>query len=160
MKQKDYLEDYYYTCKYCGFTNCLREKIPEDGEPKTQTGTYGSQVTPAPVEYESSKYSATTISFTAASGDTPAKISDSAFKFGEKRFRGDMTIRVETTSGTNDGDYTIRTRGLTRGELLLSDDDSLTTENAATAGTVSISRLTYQPNVTTGCPLCGTLNSR
>jgi hypothetical protein len=64
------------------------------------------------------------------------------------------------TSGTNDGDYTIADRGVSRGTILLDDDDSLTTESAATAGEVTISKNIYEPNITSGCPHCGSLNSK
>jgi hypothetical protein len=104
-------------------------------------------------------YEATTIAFVAAAGTDPAYLTDSLYLFGEKHFKTGMTIRVETTSGTNDGDYTIGTRGVTRGKIELASTDSLTTETAATAGTVTISQVLYQPNVTSGCSLCGSLNS-
>jgi len=148
----------YYDCKFCGFSGCVDKRT--DTQPETKVGNYGFNATPSPTEQESEKYVSTVVSFTAASGTTPAKLSDASFGFGDRGFRGSMALRVSTDSGTNDGDYTIAARGLTRGELLLSDDDSLTTETAATAGEVTISRLTYKPNVTQGCPLCGSLNSR
>lgn len=98
--------------------------------------------------------------FVAETSDTPAKIIDSANKFADKQFRNEQPIKIETTSGTNDGTYTIAARGVSRGTLTLSDDDSLTTENAATAGEVTISDVTYEPKVTTGCPFCGSLNNK
>lgn len=95
----------------------------------------------------------------AAVEDAPAKIYDSANRFADKHFRSEQPIKIVTTSGTNDGTYTIAAGGVSRGTLTLDDDDSLTTENAATAGEVTISDVTYEPNVTTGCPHCGSLDS-
>ena len=128
--------------------------------PVTKTGNYGSNAVPTAESYADEMYEAVTISFTAASGDTPAYLSDSAKLFAEKHFHEGMTLRVETTSGTNDGDYTIADRGVSRDEILLSSTDSLTTEAAATAGTVTLSRVINQPNISTGCPFCGSLASR
>jgi len=101
--------------------------------------------------------SAYTISFTAAAGSTPAYLSDSQNKFGDAHMKGGMKINITTTSGTNDGNYTIADRGVDIGTIRLSSSDSLTTEDAATAGLVTIYRRTYQPNVQTGC---GSLNSK
>ena len=72
--------------------------------------------------------------------------------------RPGYTIRIATTSGTNDGDYGILELGLAAGEILT--DGSLTTESAATAGEVTISRLVYKPVVGRGCGFCGSLNSK
>ncbi|GAJ23516.1 unnamed protein product, partial [marine sediment metagenome] len=51
-------------------------------------------------------------------------------------FRSGQIITVDTTSGTNDGIYTIST--VTPGVITLIESDPLTTEDAATAGTVTI----------------------
>jgi hypothetical protein len=155
-------EGYYtYRCKICGF-ECRKKLIPGSNVPVTKLGDYGDNATPTPTEYADEMYEATTISFSAASGTTPAKISDSAALFGDKHFTGGMPIRVETTSGTNDGDYVIAARGILRTELQLSSDYDLTTENAATAGTVTISRIIAKPAEDMGgaCPFCGSLASR
>ena len=109
--------------------------------------------------YADTMYTATSISFT-ASGDAPAKLSDSSFRFADQHIKSNMRIQVVTTSGTNDGNYTIADRGVSRGELLLGSSYNLTTEDAATAGQVVIKRIIFTPNVTTGCPFCGSLNSR
>lgn len=101
-----------------------------------------------------------TISFAAASGTTPAKINDSANKFVAKKFQSEQPISIVTDSGTNDGTYTIAARGVSPGTLTLSSDDSLTTESAATAGSITISDVTYKPNVTRGCPFCGSMDSK
>jgi hypothetical protein len=148
---------YVYKCRVCGFEN--RKKAISGSEvPVVKKGDYGSNATPQPVTYVDEMYEATTISFVAAAGSVPAYLADSAYQFGEKHFTGDMTLRVATTSGENDGDYTIATRWGNRGEILLIDSDSLTTEDAATAGTVTLSRIIYQPfTSTSGCPFCGTL---
>lgn len=167
VEQAPKREEYTYRCKYCGFENFKKAMPGRVGAEAsasvrvTRTGNYGNNATPTPAELEEEMYSATSLSFTAASGSTPAYITDSESRFWEKRI-GHVTskIRIETTSGTNDGDYTIADNGVLKGQILLSDDDSLTTEDAATAGTVVISRLLYQPSITTGCPLCGSLNSR
>lgn len=166
-EQAEKRADYTYRCKQCGFENFkkpLPGRVGAEGSAAvrvTRLGNYGDSATPTPTELEEELYSATTVSFTAESGDTPAKISDSESRFWEKRI-GHVTakIRIETDSGTNDGDYTIAANGVSQGEIRLSSDDSLTTEDAATAGTVVISRLLYQPSVTSGCPLCGSLNSK
>ena len=144
-------------CRICGF-RVRKNKISGSDVPVVRKGTYGSNATPTPESFADEMYEATTVSFTAASGDTPAYLSDSAYLFSDKLFTSEMTIRIATTSGTNDGDYTIAARGVTRGEILLSDSDSLTTEDASTAGTVTISRVLYSPLRTSGCPSCGSLN--
>jgi hypothetical protein len=125
-------------------------------------GTYGANATPAPATDDVELYAdATTISFTAASGSTPAKINDSAELFESKIFfHGGMVIVVTTTSGVNDGVFTIADRGVAKGVLTLSSSDSLTTEAAAAAGTVTISQRLYQPGTMSGCPHCGSLNSK
>ena len=152
--------DYYtYKCKVCGM-ECVKVRNPESTVPVTKLGNYGDNATPTPTELAEVLYTATTISFTAASGSDPATINDSAVKFVDNRFLSEMNIRVSTTSGTNDGDYSIAARGVSRDEIRLVSTDSLTTENAATAGTVVISRLMYQPSVSTGCSFCGSLSSR
>jgi hypothetical protein len=153
-------EEYTYRCQYCKFEN-VREKMPQSSVAVTKRGDYGNRGTPTPEVFADTLYEdALTIAFVAAAGTVPAKITDSAYRFGEKCIRGGMSLRVATDSGVNDGDYTIAARGVSRGEILLSSTDSLTTEAAAAAGEVTLSRLIYQPNVQTGCPFCGSLNSR
>lgn len=101
------------------------------------------------------------ISFTAATSSTPAKINHASSGFADLGFVPGDTIIISTTSGTNDGTYTLATRGgITNGSLSLSSADSLTTESANAAGTVTLSIRTYKPNITTGCSFCGSLNSR
>lgn len=101
------------------------------------------------------------ISFTAATSSTPATINDASCRFADLGFVPGDTIIISTTSGTNDGTYTLAQRGgITNGSLSLSSADSLTTESANAAGTVTLSIRTYKPNITTGCPFCGSLNSR
>jgi hypothetical protein len=150
---------YTYRCRVCGFEN-VKTKIPSSSVPVTRTGSYGSNATPTPTAYADEMYEATTIAFVAAADPDPAYLTDSANLFGENHFSDGMTIRIGTTSGTNDGDVTIANRGVTRGKILLSSSDSLTTEDAATAGTVTLSRIIKQPSVSSGCPLCGSLNSK
>uniref|UniRef100_A0A6M3LIS3 Uncharacterized protein n=1 Tax=viral metagenome TaxID=1070528 RepID=A0A6M3LIS3_9ZZZZ len=147
---------YTYRCKVCGF-ECRKSLIPGSSVPVTKTGDYGSNGTPAPETFADEMYEATTISFTDAD---PDYLSDSLYRFGEKGFAPGMTIRIATTSTTNDGDYTIGDLGVTRGQITLSTADSLDTEDAATAGTVTISRVIYSPNISAGCPFCGSLASR
>jgi len=110
--------------------------------------------------FDTSMYTATSISFVAASGSVPAKLLDNDYRFGDQHIQSNMMISISTTSGTNDGNYTIADRGVGRGEILLSSNDSLTTEAAAAAGTVVISRILFQPNIINGCPFCGSLASR
>lgn len=151
--------EYAYKCAYCGM-ECFSNTTPS-GISKTKDGDYGSNATPTPAAYEVALCSAsTTISFTAAAGSTPAYLLDSLGLFTAFQFRAGMSIRIATTSGTNDGSKTIATRGVQRGQILLVDTDSLTTESAATAGEVTIYHVRTQPNITTGCPLCGSLNSK
>jgi len=153
------LDSLTYRCKHCGFL-CTKKTDPSLTRTKTNRGAYGGNATPDPTAWNDEQYEATSVSFVAAAGAVPAKINDSANLFADKHFTSEQPIKVETTSGTNDGDYTIAARGVSRGTLTLSSSDSLTTENAATAGTVTMSDRTYKPNVTTGCPLCGSLDSR
>ena len=150
---------YVYRCAICGW-ECRSEKIPGSSVPVTKTGDYGSKGTPTGTVFYDELYEATSIAFVAASGDDPAYLTDSLSRFGEKQFKSEMPIKIETSSGTNDGDYTIAARGVSRGTILLDSDDSLTTEDAATAGTVTISAKKYQPNTSAGCPSCGSLNSK
>jgi hypothetical protein len=93
-----------------------------------------------------STYSATTISFADADPDT---IDDSASGLGN--FIAGQQIIVTSTSGTNDGTYIIVTStsgtndgtytiaSVAAGTITLVTGDTLTTENAATAGTVTVS---------------------
>ena len=151
---------YTYRCKNCGF-ECRSKKIESSSVPATKRGSYGNNATPQPTTFDDEMYEAATISFTAASGSDPAYLSDSENRFGEKGFSDGMTLKVETTSATNDGTFTIGTRAVTGGKIELSDDDSLTTEDAATAGTVTLSRVIYKPQESgTGCPFCNSLNSK
>jgi hypothetical protein len=150
---------YVYKCKYCGFEN-RKKQIAGSSVPLTRKGNYGNEGTPTPETFADEMYSATTIGFVAAISTDPAYLTDSMCLFGEKNFKSGMTLRVVTTSGTNDGDYTIASRGVTRGEILLSDSDSLTTETASTAGTVTLSRVIYSPKISSGCHLCGSLDSQ
>lgn len=159
MKRVPKTTEFLYKCKYCGFSGCAKKPVREWGKSKTKHGNYGSNATPTPTAWNDEQYAATSISFAAVSGTTPAKINDSANKFADKKFKSEQPIAIVTTSGTNDGTYTIAARGVTRGTLTLKSGDTLTTESAATAGTVTISAVTYKPNVGTGCPLCGSLNS-
>jgi len=159
MKRVPKTTELLYDCQHCGY-KCAKKHIKEWGKSKTKQGSYGSNATPTPSAWYDEQYSATTISFVAAAGSTPAKINDSANLFADKHFRSEQPIKIETTSGTNDGTYTIAAQGVSRGTLTLSSSDSLTTEAAATAGTVTISDVTYKPNIGTGCPFCGSLASR
>lgn len=159
MKSVPNRADVTYRCKNCGF-ECRSKKIESSSIPVTKRGNYGSNGTPQPTTFDDEMYEAATIGFVAASGSDPAYLTDSLSLFGEKGFSDGMTLKVETTSGTNDGTFTIGTRAVTRGKIELSSSDSLTTETAATAGTVTLSRVIYKPSISSGCPLCGSLNSR
>jgi hypothetical protein len=149
----------YYTgrCIICGW-EVRNKEISYSNVPITKTGNYGSNATPQPVTFADEMYVATTISFVDASSPDAAYMADSAYLIGDKGFHTGMTIRVETTEGTNDGDFTISS--VTRGEILLTSSARLTTQSAATAGTVTISRVIYSPSVLSGCPFCGSLKSR
>lgn len=148
-----------YRCQYCGH-ECVEKTGLPSGLSPTKRGSYGAACTPTPAEYEEELYEASTISFTAATSTEAAQISDSALQFLEKHIISEMVISIETDSGTNDGTYTIASRGVTRSTISLSSSDDVTTESAATAGTVTINRVIYSPNVTGGCGFCGSLNSR
>lgn len=157
---------FFYKCKNCGFTNVKRKTVPYHPDPlgisrgATLLGNY-SEATPTPASYDEEIYSAVSISFTASSGDTPAKIWDSNYLLADKGFCAGNTIVIATESGTNDGAYTLSgASGITSASLSLISGDDLTTEDASTAGTVTISIRWYKPSITTGCPFCGTLNSR
>jgi len=155
---------YTYRCKYCG-SECFKKSGLPSGQSPTKLGNYGSAAVPAPTNYDEEMYESTTISFTAETATDVAYISDSACKFADKHFTPGMTLVVETDSGTNDGTYTINTDKdyagmVTASVIYLSDSDSLTTENAATAGTVTISRRIKEPSVGSGCSFCGSLASK
>lgn len=77
----------------------------------------------------------TTLAFVdgGASADT---ITDSANGFVTAGFEAGMTINVTTNSGTNDGQYTIAS--VAAGTLTLVSGDAVTTEDAATAGSSTI----------------------
>ena len=139
---------------------CVSKKMQQSADPVTKTGNYGDNATPTPTSYSDDVYTATTVSFTAESGSDPAYLTDSALRFADNHIQSNWSITIETTSGTNDGTYTIADRGVSRGTILLDDDDSLTTETAATAGEVTISKNIYVPSITTGCSFCGSLNSK
>jgi hypothetical protein len=145
---------YVSRCAYCGF-EVRTNKISGSSVPITKTGSYQSATTPTPIEFIDEMYEAATISFVVESGSTSAYLSDSAKLFSDKQFTHGMTLRVETTSTTNDGDYTIST--VTAGEISLTSDLAIT-ESSSTAGTVTLSRVLYKPNITSGCALCGSLN--
>jgi hypothetical protein len=150
---------YTYRCKNCGL-ECTKKTLPTTGLTPTKLGDYGNNATPTPTTFSDTVYTARSIAFAEASGSDPAKLTDSFSAFGDNHIQGGWTIEIETTSGVNDGTYTIADRGVSRGEILLDEDDSLTTETAEDAGEVTISRVIYKPNITTGCPFCGSLNSR
>lgn len=159
MKRVPKISELTYRCKHCNFL-CAKKPIDAWNRQKTKLGDYGHNVVPTPSVWYDEQYKASTISFVAASGDVPAKIQDSANGFADKHFRSEQPIKIGTESGTNDGTYTTAGRGVSRETLLLNSDDSLTTEAASTAGEVTISAITYEPNVSTGCPGCGSLNSK
>ena len=153
-------EHYTYRCQYCDF-ECVKESGLPSGLPVTKQGNYGSNATPAPVTYDETIYTAFTISFTAASGSDSAKINDSALQFADNHFQPGMVIIIVSTSGLNDGTKTIaEARSVSRGEIILSSSDTLTTETAAAAGEVILKRRIYQPGTMRGCSFCGSLNSR
>jgi hypothetical protein len=139
---------------------CVKKKMAQSNVPVTKTGGYGDNAVPTPTAYSDEIYTATTVSFTAESGDDPAYLSDSAVGFADNHIQSNWSIGIATDSETNDGTYTIADRGVSRGTILLDSSDSLTTESAATAGEVTISKNIYEPNPTTGCPFCGSLNSK
>jgi len=149
-----------YRCQVCGM-ECVSKKMAQSDVPVTKRGNYGDNATPTPTTYtDEASYTATTVSFTAEAGDDPAYLSDSALGFADNHIQSNWSISITTDSGTNDGSYTIADRGVSRGTILLSSTDSLTTESAATAGEVTISKIIYEPNITSGCPFCGSLNSK
>jgi len=153
------LGNFTYRCKYCG-QECVEKTGLPSGLSPTKRGSYGASATPTPAAYNDLTYTASTISFTAATATDAATINDSALMFAEKHITPEEVIAVVTESGTNDGTFTIEVRGVAPGVLTLTSTDSLTTEDAATAGEVSIYRVIYQPNVTGGCGFCGSLNSK
>jgi hypothetical protein len=139
---------------------CVSKKMWQSNLSVTKLGNYGDNATPTPATYTHSVYTASTISFTAAAGSDPAYLSDYDLAFADNRIQSNWNIQIASTSGTNDGSYTIADRGVSRGTILLISTDSLSTESAATAGTVTISRVIYKPNITSGCAFCGSMNSK
>ena len=148
-----------YRCQVCDM-ECVKKKMAQSNVPVTKLGNYGDNAVPTPTAYVDEVYVATTVSFTAESGSDPAYLSDSQLRFADNHIQGNWGITIATTSETNDGTYTIADRGVSRGTILLDADDSLTTESAATAGIVTISKNIYEPNITSGCPFCGSLASK
>jgi hypothetical protein len=139
---------------------CVSKKMEQSSLNVTKLGDYGDNATPAPASLSETVYTATTVSFTAASGDDPAFLTDSQSRFADNHIPTSHALAITTTSGTNDGSYTTAARGVSRGTVTLASTDSLTTETAATAGTVTIKRVIYEPNVVSGCGHCGSLNSK
>ncbi len=169
MQSLPRIKDLTYPCRHCGFTCVKKTRVSYNSEPwgigrgVTKTGNYGNNATPAPAQFDhgAAAYTASTISFSAATDSSPAKILDSQNQLADKGFLPGMTVVVATESGTNDGIYTLAERGgISRSALSLSSSDSLTDEDAATAGEVSLTIRSYEPKITTGCPFCGSLNSR
>jgi hypothetical protein len=188
--------DYTYSCKICGLENFntqMEELAPAGlsgsaGVPITVLGNYGHNATPTPTTDTVTVYTATSLSFASASGDVPAKISDSLYRFADKLIKPTWSITIETESGINDGSYTIADRGVTRGEISVDEtgvmpnylmiagefviiageyvtigsaaDSGFTTEPANSAGKLTIKKLIYVQNITTGCAFCGSLASR
>ena len=148
-----------YRCQVCDM-ECVSRKMVQSAVPVTKIGGYGNNAVPTPAAYADEVYVATTVSFTAETASDPAYLSDSQLRFADNHIQSNWSITIETTSETNDGTYTIADRGVSRGTILLSSTDSLTTESAATAGEVTISKNIYKPNITRGCPHCGSLNSK
>jgi hypothetical protein len=154
------------------------------GVPITNLGNYGHNATPTPAQDTVTVYTTTSISFTAASGDVYAKLSDNLYRFTDKHIKPGWGITIVTESGTNDGSYTIADKGVNRGEIqitesnpsylmiagkyvkvngeyvIIGDSAGFATEPAATAGQVTIKKIIYVPEVLTGCYFCGTLNSK
>lgn len=153
MKQND-RDNVAYKCQICGFEN-VTERI--NGRNPTVIGDYGSNATPTPTTYDDEMYQSDTITFIYTPLISPLKrIVDSNQSFRDKHIMDHWTLVISTDSGINDGTYTVTSGGVSRGEILV--EESLTDE--ATPGTVTISRRIYQPNITTGCPFCGSKNSK
>jgi hypothetical protein len=155
-----------YPCRVCGMTCIKAKSIPANptqwgiSRGITQTGSY-AEGTPPPTTFDLEVYETATISFSAETDTAPAKIADSECRLADKGFVPGEAIVISTESGTNDGTYTLAERGaISRASLALATGSTLSDEDAATAGTVTISVRTYKPNVTTGCSFCGSLNSR
>lgn len=148
-----------YRCQVCGM-ECVSKRMKQSTLSVTKLGNYGDNATPPQKTYSDDVYTAGTIAFVAAAGDDPAHLTDSALGFADNHIQSNWSIEIETDSGTNDGTYTIADRGVSRGEILLDESDSLTDEDAATAGSVTISKVIYEPNITSGCSFCGSLNSK
>lgn len=99
------------------------------------------QIDAVPVEkVDTVSVSETTIAFVDSNPDT---ITDSGSGFVTAGFKIGQIIIVTTTSGTNDGVYTIAS--VTAGTITLIAANALTAENAATAGTVAIIASAIQP---------------
>jgi len=91
-------------------------------------------------QVDAASVSETTIAFVNSNPDT---ITDSGSGFLTAGFEAGQIIVITTTSGTNDGTYTIAS--VAAGTITLIAANSLTTENAATAGTVAIVAGAIQP---------------
>jgi hypothetical protein len=148
-----------YRCQVCNM-ECVSKRMEQSDLSKTKTGGYGDNATPTPKSYADEVCALTTVSFTAETASDPAYLSDSKLSFSDNHIQSNWSITIVATSGINDGTYTIADRGVSRGTILLDDADSLTTEVAADAGEVTISKNIYEPNITSGCPFCGSLNSK
>lgn len=151
MKRVPNRDESTYRCQVCGF-ECVSKKMAQSSRAITKRGDYGTDATPTPTTYDDEMYRSSTMSFESS----PAKIVDADKKFTDKGIKAHWALIVSSGSGTNDGSYTIAERGVSRGEILL--EGSLTDET--TPGEVVLSRRIYKPNITTGCPFCGSLNSK
>lgn len=153
-------------CRVCNFPIILKKQISANPTPWgvargiTPRGSYQSDTVPTPESFNVELCESDTISFSAASGDTPAKILDSAKRLADLCLKPGDTIIISHTEGSNNGTYALAERGgVTSGELSLASGYNLTTQAVAAAGTVTISVRRFKPSVSTGCPFCGSLNS-
>lgn len=153
-----------YRCPTCGF-ECVRKVGLASGLPVTKIGNYGASGGPLPTTYEISDVHEYTVpagnnAFVAASGSDLAYLYDPTQQVSLRRIIGGETITVSTTSGTNDGTYVLDEKGVALDKLLLASGYDFTTEDGGAAGTITLGVVSYKPNVTTGCPFCGSLNTR
>lgn len=153
-----------YRCPTCGF-ECVAKGGLASGLSVTKIGDYGTSGGPLPTTEVSSEVYAFTVpagvnAFTAASGSELAYIYDPFQKVSLIRIIGGDDVTVTTESGINDGTYTVDAKGISLDKIRVASGFDFASEDGGSAGKISLKVVQYKPNITTGCPFCGSLNTK